>query len=650
MSANQSIDSNLSEQRTFDPPKSFAQNAHTKSLADYKAEHARSIENPEKYWEEVAKNFHFFKTHDKVLEWNEPFAKWFVGSKTNVAYNCLDLQIERGRGDHTAILWEAEPDEPVRRISYNELRDEVCRFANALKATGVKKGDIVTIYMPMVPELAIAMLACARIGAPHSIIFGGFSASAISDRVQDASSKFIITADGGWRRGKVVPLKATVDEAVANCPTIDKVITLKRIGDPVGWNDKHDLWWHDIVKDASTDCPAEHCDAEDLLFILYTSGTTGKPKGIMHTTAGYMIYTAHTAKHIFDLKPDDIYWCTADIGWITGHSYITYGPLQNGVTTVMYEGAPNHPDWNRFWNIVEKHKVTKFYTAPTAIRAFMKQGPQHPQSADLSSLKLLGTVGEPINPEAWMWYHKHIGRENCPIVDTFWQTETGGIMIAPQPGAIPTKPGSATMPFYGIDAAVVDEKGNEVPEGGGGYLVFKKPWPAMLRGIYGDMDRYKKQYWSDVPHCYFTSDACRIDADGYFWLMGRVDDVINISGHRLGTMEVESALVAHEAVAEAAVVAMPHDIKGQALCAFVTLKSGLNPSDSLKEALRQHVANEIGAIAKPDTIRFTESLPKTRSGKIMRRLLKELAAGNDVKGDTTTLEDFSVIANLKSDG
>jgi len=646
MSDGDTIQSSMVETRTFPPPTGFAATAHLNSVDEYRRQHHRSIEDPERFWAEVAQGFHWFKPFDKVLEWNCPHARWFVGGKTNISYNCLDLQIERGLGDSTAITWEGEPGDVVT-LTYRQLCDRVCRFANALKKIGVGKGDVVTIYMPMVPELTIAMLACARIGAPHSIIFGGFSATAIADRVHDASSKVIITADGGWRRGSVVPLKKNVDDAMARCPTVTSVIVLKRCENDVDWVEGRDHWWHDAVEAESTECPAEPCDSEDLLFILYTSGTTGKPKGIMHTTAGYMIYTAYTAKMIFDLKPGDVYWCTADIGWITGHSYITYGPLQNGVNVMMYEGAPNHPDWGRFWRIVEQHKVGIFYTAPTAIRAFMKQGSDIPAKSDLSSLRLLGTVGEPINPEAWMWYHNTIGREKCPIVDTWWQTETGGAMIAPLPGAFTLKPGSATKPFFGIDAAVVDAQGVEQPPNVGGLLVIRKPWPAMLRGIYGDMERYRKQYWSQLEGVYFTSDACRRDQDGDFWLMGRVDDVINISGHRIGTAEVESALVAYPAVAEAAVVGMPHEIKGQALAAFVALKVGEQPSDALKANLLSHVTKEIGAIAKPDQIRFTEGLPKTRSGKIMRRLLKELASTGDVKGDTTTLEDFSVIASLR---
>jgi acetyl-CoA synthetase len=646
MSEPTGIRSILQENRTFAPPDAFAERAHIKAREEYETQYRRSIEQPEVFWGEVARGFHWFKPFDKVLEWNEPFSKWFVGGQTNVAYNCLDVQIERGRGDHTAIVWEGEPGE-VRRLTYRELHREVCKFANVLKSLGVRKGEVVTIYMPLVPELAIAMLACARIGAPHSIIFGGFSAVAIADRVHDAASKIVITADGGWRRGSVVPLKDNVDEAVKLADIIKTVIVLKRCENQIKWVAGRDHWWPDLMSKAAPECPAEPCDAEDLLFVLYTSGTTGKPKGIMHTTAGYMVYTGYTAKLIFDLKPEDIYWCTADIGWVTGHSYVVYGILQNGVTTVMYEGAPNYPGWDRFWRIVEKHKVSILYTAPTAIRAFMRHGRDHPDRCDLSSLRLLGTVGEPINPEAWMWYHTVIGRERCPIVDTWWQTETGGILITPLPGITHTKPGSATRPFFGIDPAVVNQQGVEQAANVGGLLVIRKPWPGMLRGIYGDMQRYRTQYWSAIPHVYFTGDSCRRDPDGCYWIMGRVDDVIKVAGHRLGTAEVESALVSHPKVAEAAVVGYPDEITGEAIAAFVSLRSGHTPSDALKAELRQHVAHQVGAIARPKELRFAEALPKTRSGKIMRRLLKELATSGQVKGDTTTLEDLNVIARLR---
>jgi acetyl-CoA synthetase len=617
-----------------------------------------SIDQPEKFWDRIASELHWFKKWERVLEWKPPYAKWFVGAKTNISYNCLDAQIERGRGEKTAILWEAEPlnqsgQPEVRKISYRQLRDDVCRFANGLKKLGVKKGDRVTIYMPMVPEAAVAMLACARLGAAHSVIFGGFSSQAIADRVEDAESSIIITADGGFRRGQIVALKKNVDEAMTKTSRIKTVVVLKRTGESINMQSGRDVWWHDTIAGQSSTCPAEQMDAEDLLFVLYTSGSTGKPKGIIHTTGGYMVGTYITTKYVFDVHdadadaPADIYWCTADVGWITGHSYVVYGPLANGATTLMYEGAPNFPDFSRFWAIIERHKVSIFYTAPTAIRAFMRTGREMPDKHDLKSLRILGTVGEPINPEAWMWYREVIGGGRCPIVDTWWQTETGMIMITPLPAVTPTKPGTATLPFFGVDAAITDRSGKELGPNQGGLLVIRKPWPSMLRGIFRDPDRYVKQYWSDVPNCYFTGDGARRDENGYFWIMGRVDDVLNVSGHRLGTAEIESALVAHVNVAEAAVVGMPHELKGQGVAAFVTLKQGVKPSEPLKKELIDHVAKQIGSLAKPDQVRFTESLPKTRSGKIMRRLLKELAAGGEVKGDTTTLEDFSVIARLK---
>ncbi|RMF84186.1 MAG: acetate--CoA ligase [Planctomycetota bacterium] len=642
------IESRLSEDRTFPPPVDFAAQAHVKSMDEYEALYRRSIESHESFWAEIAEGFHWFRKWDRVLDWSLPNVKWFVGGQTNLAYNCLDRQIEQGRGDHPAILFEGEPGD-VRTLTFRELHQQVCRFANVLRRNGVKKGDRVTIYMPMVPELAIALLACARIGAPHSVIFGGFSTQAIVDRVEDAESDVILTADGGWRRGKVVPLKATVDEAAAHCPRVRRVVVLRRCENEVAMKPGRDVWWHEEMAQVDADCPAEPCDAEDMLFLLYTSGSTGKPKGILHTTGGYMVYTATTAKYIFDLKPDDVYWCTADIGWITGHSYVVYGILANGVTTLMYEGAPNQPGWDRFWDICERHKVTKFYTAPTAIRAFMREGREHVDKHDLSSVKLLGTVGEPINPEAWMWYHEVVGRGKCPIVDTWWQTETGGIMISPLPGATPTKPGSATRPFFGIDAAVLSADGTEQEPNEGGLLCIRKPWPSMLRGIYGDPERFVRQYWSEIDGVYFAGDSSRCDADGYFWIMGRVDDVIKVSGHRLGTMEVESALVSHAAVAEAAVVGVPHEIKGNAIAAFVTLVAGRRPSAELRDELMRHVAAQLGAVARPEQIRFTQALPKTRSGKIMRRLLREVATSGEVTGDTTTLEDFSVLAKLAQD-
>ncbi|HWA93596.1 MAG TPA: acetate--CoA ligase [Terracidiphilus sp.] len=649
--AAQDLDSILREDRVFPPPEEFAKKAYIKSLEEYEQLYKKSIEDPEAFWASVAKDLHWFKPWDKVLEWDLPHAKWFVGGQTNLSYNCLDRHVSGPRRDKAAIIWEGEPGE-IRRFTYAELHVEVQKFANALKALGIKRGDRVAIYMGMTPELAIALLACARIGAVHSVIFGGFAANAIADRVNDSECVAIITQDTAYRRGGEIQLKRTVDEAMPACPTVKHVVVYQRTGSPVTMVEGRDWWWHSIIANAPTACPAEPMDSEDMLYILYTSGTTGKPKGLVHTTGGYAVQTYLTSKYIFDLRDDDIYWCTADIGWVTGHSYIVYGPLQNGATVLMYEGAPNWPDFSRFWKIVEDHKVTVFYTAPTAIRAFIKWGDEHIVKHDLSSLRLLGTVGEPINPEAWMWYREVIGGNRCPIVDTWWQTETGSIMIAPVPGAVAAKPGSATRPFFGIEPEVVTKpdaegKYHAVPKGSGGLLVVKRPWPSMARTVYGDPERFQKTYWSDVPGCYFTGDGARIDNDGYFWLMGRVDDVINVSGHRLGTMEVESALVAHSKVAEAAVVGRPDNLKGQAIAAFVTLESGNEPSDALKDELRKWVAKEIGALARPDDIRFTESLPKTRSGKIMRRLLRELATHGEVKGDTTTLEDFSVIAKLR---
>jgi len=649
----QNIESTLQERRVFPPDPAFSANAWIKSRQQYDQMYRESIDHPDRFWGKIGEELHWFKKWDKVLDWNLPYAKWFVGGKTNVAYNCLDAQIAKGRGDKTAILWEAEPESTpgkggeVRKITYTQLRDEVCRFANGLKKLGVKKGTRVTIYMPMIPQAAVAMLACARLGAPHSVIFGGFSSQAIADRVQDAGSEIVLTADFGRRRGQLVPLKANVDEAAKKTALIKKVVVFKHAGEKVDWKDDRDIWWSDVVAGQTSQCDAEPMDAEDPLYVLYTSGSTGKPKGIIHTTGGYLVGTYITAKYVFDLHDQDIFWCSADVGWVTGHSYVVYGPLANGTTTVMYEGAPNFPDFGRFWSIIARHRVSVFYTAPTAIRAFMRAGRQFPDQHDLSSLRLLGTVGEPINPEAWIWYQQVIGHEKCPIVDTWWQTETGAIMITPLPGVTPTKPGTATLPFFGVDAAIVDPAGNELPANQGGLLVIRRPWPSMLRGIFNDPDRYVRQYWSDVKNCYFTGDGARRDEDGYFWVMGRVDDVINVSGHRLGTAEIESALVSHPAVAEAAVVGMPHEMKGQGIAAFVTLRSGFSPAENLKKELLAVVTTQIGSLARPDQIRFTDALPKTRSGKIMRRLLKEVAGGGEVKGDTTTLEDFSVIAKLK---
>jgi acetyl-CoA synthetase len=643
--ATANFDSVLHETRVFAPPAAFATQAHIRSRAEYDALYERSIRDPEGFWAEAARELHWFTPWKQVLQWEAPWAKWFVGGTMNIAYNCLDLQVARGHGNKTAILWEGEPGE-VRRLSFAELSREVQRASNMLRAHGVQKGDRVAIYMGMTPELAIAVLACARIGAVHSVIFGGFAASALVDRIQDAQAHVVLTQDGSYRRGGEVRLKATVDEALERCPEVRSVIVYRRTGSAVAMRAGRDHGWQEEMAKVSDVCPAEPLDAEHPLYILYTSGTTGKPKGIVHTTGGYAVHTYLTSKYIFDLKNDDVYWCTADIGWVTGHSYVIYGVLQNGVTTVMYEGAPNWPENDRFWKIIDDHRVTVFYTAPTAIRAFIKWGDPFPKKHKLDSLRLLGTVGEPINPEAWMWYHNVIGKERCPIVDTWWQTETGGILIAPIPGAVPTKPGSATLPFFGIAPEVVTREGQPVPAGQGGLLIVRKPWPGMARTIYNDADRYVQQYWSEIPGAYFTGDGARRDADGYFWLMGRVDDVINVSGHRLGTMEVESALVAHPKVAEAAVVGRPDALKGQAIAAFVTLESQYTPSPELKEELRAWVAKEIGALARPDDLRFTDALPKTRSGKIMRRLLRELASTGEVKGDTTTLEDFSVLAKL----
>ena len=644
--ANQDLDSTLREFRVFPPSPEFSAKAHIKSLEEYETLYKQSIDDPETFWAGVAEDLHWFKRWDKVLDWDLPHAKWFVGGKTNLSYNCVDRHAHGARANKTALIWEGEPGE-IRRLTYAELLVEVQKFANALKGLGIKKGDRVAVYMGMTPELAIALLACARIGAVHSVIFGGFAATAISDRVNDSSCVAILTQDTSYRRGGEIQLKRTVDEAINACPSVKHVVVLRRSGSPVTMVEGRDHWWHELVAAAAPDCPPEHQDSEDPLYILYTSGSTGKPKGLLHTTGGYAVQTYLTTKYVFDIRDEDVYWCTADIGWVTGHSYVVYGPLQNGATVLMYEGAPNWPDFSRFWKIVDDHKVSIFYTAPTAIRAFIKWGDQHVEKHDLSSLRLLGTVGEPINPEAWMWYREKIGHNRCPIVDTWWQTETGAILIAPIPGAVPTKPGSATRPFFGIHPEVVTKEGNPVPAGHGGLLVVRKPWPSMARTVYGDPERYQKTYWSDVPGSYFTGDGARMDQDGYFWLMGRVDDVINVSGHRLGTMEVESALVAHPKVAEAAVVGRPDDLKGQAIAAFVSLESGNQPTDALKDELKKWVAKEIGSLARPDDIRFTEALPKTRSGKIMRRLLRELATHGEIKGDTTTLEDFTVIAKLR---
>ena len=641
----------LDETRHIEPPAGFVESAHIQSREQYDAMYRQSIEDPESFWGDAAEELHWFKKWDRVLNTeNAPFFKWYEGGVTNISYNCLDRHLGTARKNKAAILWEGEPGDQ-RALTYQQLHREVCKAANALKGLGLDKGDRVAIYMPMIPELAIAMLACARIGVVHSVIFGGFSAHAIVDRVHDASCRAIITADGGYRRGTVLPLKPTVDEALADCPTVEQVIVVRRGGNEVRMQDGRDVWWHEIVGRASADCPAEELDAEHPLYILYTSGSTGKPKGILHTTGGYMVGTYVSSQYIFDLKDEDTFWCTADIGWVTGHSYIVYGILCNGATTLMYEGTPNTPTEGRFWEIVEKYRVNVFYTAPTAIRTFIKWGDEWPEKYDLSSLRLLGTVGEPINPEAWMWYHRVIGGERCPIVDTWWQTETGCIMITTLPGAMYAKPGSAGLPFFGVKAAVVTEEGEEVDPLHSGVLVIQKPWPAMLRTLYGDDERYREVYWSKYAKqgWYLAGDGAFRDPNGYFLIIGRLDDVINVSGHRLGTMEIESALVSHALVAEAAVVGFPHEIKGQGISAFVSVPKGTVPTEADKERLRDHVAKEIGAIAKPDQIRFTDTLPKTRSGKIMRRLLRDIAAGNETMGDTTTLEDFSVLAKLREE-
>ncbi|MCX7596168.1 MAG: acetate--CoA ligase [Fischerella sp.] len=649
------IESILQEERLFKPPAEFSQAAQIKSLEEYQSLYEKSVADPEAFWGQLAaQELHWFQKWDKVLDWQPPFVQWFVGGKLNVTYNCLDRHLSNGRRDKTALIWEGEPGDS-RTFTYAQLHREVCQMANVLKQLGVKKGDRVGIYMPMIPEVAIAMLACARIGAPHTVVFGGFSAEALKDRLLDAQAKVVITADGGWRKDAIVPVKEQVNKALADngVPSVEKVLVVQRTGQLVHMEPGRDLWWHELREGVSADCPAEPMDSEDTLFILYTSGTTGKPKGIVHTTAGYNLYTHITTKWIFDVKDTDILWCTADVGWITGHSYIIYGPLSNGATTLMYEGAPRSSNPGCFWDVIQKYRVTIFYTAPTAIRTFMKMGEELPKARDLSSLRLLGSVGEPINPTAWMWYYRVIGNERCPITDTWWQTETGGAMIAPLPGATPTKPGSATLPFPGVIADVVDANGNPVGENQGGYLVIKNPWPGMLRTVYRNPDRYRSPYWEHIPpkngqYLYFTGDGARKDRDGYFWIMGRVDDVINIAGHRLGTMEVESALVSHPAVSEAAVVGRPEEIKGEELVAFVTLESGYSASEELAKELKQHVVREIGAIARPSEIRFTDALPKTRSGKIVRRVLRALAAGQEVVGDLSTLEDRGVLDQLRA--
>ncbi len=641
----EAITSVLLETRKFPPPSDFAAQANIRTDEQYQEMWQRAKDDPAGFWGDMAANLDWFKKWDKVIDGAMPDTRWFVGGKINVSYNCLDRHLLGPNKNKAAIIWEGEPGD-TRVLRYQDLHREVCKFANVLKSLGVQTGDRVSLYMPMIPELAIAMLACTRIGAVHSIIFGGFSADAVADRNNDCQTKVVVTADAGWRRGKEVFLKSAVDASLEKSPSVQKVVVVRRTGSPVEMVPDRDYWWHDLMQDASAECDPVQLDAEHPLFILYTSGSTGKPKGVLHTTGGYLLGATMTSKWVFDLKEEDTYWCTADIGWVTGHSYVVYGPLSNGATTVMYEGAPNWPDEGRFWELIEKYRVSIFYTAPTAIRAFIKWGDDWPNRHDLSSLRLLGSVGEPINPEAWMWYHKIIGQERCPIVDTWWQTETGGIMISPLPGITPTKPGSCTRPLPGVVPDIVTKDGQTVAGINGGLLVMRQPWPSMLRTLYGDHDRFVKTYFSEIPGCYFAGDGARRDEEGYYWVMGRVDDVLNVAGHRLSTMEVESALVSHPKVAEAAVVGFPHDIKGEGICCFVTLKT-LEGDDAIKKELTAHVRKHIGALATPDQIRFAAALPKTRSGKIMRRLLRDIAAGKERVQDTTTLEDYNVLAKLR---
>ncbi len=650
MEARKGITSMMDEQRKFPPPNEFQKAAHIKSIEEYEKLYTESIKDPEGFWGKCAEELEWFKKWDKVYYWNpqEAECRWFEGGKLNVSYNCLDRHLKTPTKDKIALIWEGEPVGESKTYTYQQLHHEVCRFANVLKKRGIKKGDRVCIYLPMIPELPIAMLACTRIGAMHSVVFGGFSAESLRDRIKDSKSKMLITVNAGYRNGRVIELKANADEALTDCPTIESVIVVKRTDKDVPMKKGFEFWWHEEMSadDIADLCEPEPMDAEAPLFILYTSGSTGKPKGVLHTTAGYLVYVSQTFRYIFDYKDEDIFWCTADIGWVTGHSYIVYGPLCEGATSIMYEGVPFYPERDRFWQIVEKYKVNIFYTAPTAIRAIAREGDEWPARHDLSSLRLLGTVGEPINPEAWMWYYTHIGKGRCPIVDTWWQTETGGILITPLPGAFTLKPASANKPFFGVEPAVIREDGSEAKPNEGGYLVIRKPWPGMMRTVYGDPKRFKETYFTLYPGIYFTGDGARKDEDGDYWLMGRIDDVINVSGHRLGTAEIESALVAHPLVAESAVVPMPHEIKGQGIYAFVILKAGTEPSDDLRKKLVAHVRKEIGPIATPDEIQFTEGLPKTRSGKIMRRILRKIAEGSEQLGDTTTLADASVVDSL----
>jgi len=648
MSEEGKIESVMHEQRKFNPSNEFSEKAHVKSMDQYWDEYNRSMSDPAAYWADKAEQLHWFRKWDNVLRVDQNFSKWFEGGKINVCYNCVDRYLNTWRRNKAAFIWQGHDDDDVRTYTYQEVYTEVCKFANVLKKKGAKKGDRVCFYLPMVPELVIGMLACARIGAVHSIVFGGFSAESLKDRVNDSEARIVITVDGSVRGGKTIPLKNSVDAAMIGCPGVKSVIVVKRAGNKINFYSPRDSWWHDEMhsEDIKPDCPVEEMDAEDPLFILYTSGTTGKPKGVLHTQAGYLLYVHQTFRWVFDHRDEDVFWCSADIGWITGHSYIVYGPLSNGSTSVIFEDIPTYPNPGRFWQIVEKFKVNVFYTAPTVIRALEREGDEWPNKYDLSSLRLLGTVGEPINPEAWMWYHRVIGKQRCPIVDTWWQTETGGILITPLPGATPTKPGSATLPFPGIEAAIYREDGTEAAPDEGGYLVIKRPWPSMLRTVWGNPERYKKTYYGKFKDVYLTGDGAKKDKEGYFWIMGRLDDVINVSGHRIGTAEVESALVSHDKVAEAAVVPVPHEIKGQALFAFVILNAGVEKTDELKKELRNHVGTQIGHIAKPDAIEFSDALPKTRSGKIMRRILRAIAEGKEDVGNITTLANPEVVQRL----
>jgi acetyl-CoA synthetase len=640
----QEFDPHVLDEKPIPPPEDFSKKAHVGSLEEYREMYEAALADPEKFWGAQAKLLHWFEKPKKVLEWNPPHAKWFVGGKLNVAYNCLDRHLKEN-ANKPALMWEAEGGSTIQ-YTFAELHERVCKFANVLLSLGVKPGDCIAIYMPMVPEAAIAMLASARVGAVHSVVFGGFSATALADRIADAKAKILITADGGYRRGKIVPLKETADAALKHCPTIEKSVVVQRTKEEVAWQDGRDLWWHELEENASKEHTAEPFDSEHPLYILYTSGTTGKPKGVLHTSGGYLLQCTWSARLVFDLRDDDIYWCTADLGWVTGHSYVVYGPLSNGASIVMYEGAPDFPKKDRFWEIIDRYKVTIFYSSATAVRAFMAWGIEWLKPHSLASLRLLGTVGEPINPAAWKWYFEAVGKNRCPIVDTWWQTETGSILISPLPGATPTKPGSATLPLPGVAAKVVNLKGEPVAPGETGYLTIQKPWPSMLRTVYGDDERYAREYWQRIPGVYFAGDAAQCDKDGYIWVLGRVDDVIKVAGHRLSSMEIESVLVSHVAVAEAAVVARPDEIKGEAIVCFVALRSGQAPSKQLRGELMDYVATTIGSIARPADVRFAEGLPKTRSGKIMRRLLRELASKGGVTGDTTTLEDMGAIDRL----